>query len=357
MMLESNILKLQKYALRLEELEQTLSQPEIINDIARYTELSKELGDLQPLVEQYRQYTSLQTEIEKNRQLLLENHDPELHELLKSEQEELEARLQKTEEELNLSLLPKDPRDNLSLFMEIRAGAGGEEAALFAAELHRMYLMYAAKQNFKCKTLELNETEIGGIKEIVFQVEGKGAWSKFKYEMGVHRVQRVPATESGGRIHTSTATVAVIPEAETKEFAINPKDLRIDTYRASGAGGQHVNMTDSAVRITHFPTGLVVTCQDERSQIKNREKAMLVLISRLQQLQQEEENAKLSEERRSQIGTGDRSERIRTYNYPQGRVTDHRIGLTLYQLPQILAGDLDLLVKELQAAEQHKVNE
>ena len=357
MMLESNILKLQKYALRLEELEQTLSQPEIINDIARYTELSKELGDLQPLVEQYRQYTSLQTEIEKNRQLLLENHDPELHELLKSEQEELEARLQKTEEELNLSLLPKDPRDNLSLFMEIRAGAGGEEAALFAAELHRMYLMYAAKQNFKCKTLELNETEIGGIKEIVFQVEGKGAWSKLKYEMGVHRVQRVPATESGGRIHTSTAPVAVIPEAETKEFAINPKDLRIDTYRASGAGGQHVNMTDSAVRITHFPTGLVVTCQDERSQIKNREKAMLVLISRLQQLQQEEENAKLSEERRSQIGTGDRSERIRTYNYPQGRVTDHRIGLTLYQLPQILAGDLDLLVKELQAAEQHKVNE
>lgn len=357
MMLESNILKLQKYALRLEELEQTLSQPEIINDIARYTELSKELGDLQPLVEQYRQYTSLQTEIEKNRQLLVENHDPELHELFKSEQEELEARLQKTEEELNLSLLPKDPRDNLSLFMEIRAGAGGEEAALFAAELHRMYLMYAAKQNFKCKTLELNETEIGGIKEIVFQVEGKGAWSKLKYEMGVHRVQRVPATESGGRIHTSTATVAVIPEAETKEFAINPKDLRIDTYRASGAGGQHVNMTDSAVRITHFPTGLVVTCQDERSQIKNREKAMLVLISRLQQLQQEEENAKLSEERRSQIGTGDRSERIRTYNYPQGRVTDHRIGLTLYQLPQILAGDLDLLVKELQAAEQHKVNE
>lgn len=357
MMLESNILKLQKYALRLEELEQTLSQPEIINDIARYTELSKELGDLQPLVEQYRQYTSLQTEIEKNRQLLVENHDPELHELLKSEQEELEARLQKTEEELNLSLLPKDPRDNLSLFMEIRAGAGGEEAALFAAELHRMYLMYAAKQNFKCKTLELNETEIGGIKEIVFQVEGKGAWSKLKYEMGVHRVQRVPATESGGRIHTSTATVAVIPEAETKEFAINPKDLRIDTYRASGAGGQHVNMTDSAVRITHFPTGLVVTCQDERSQIKNREKAMLVLISRLQQLQQEEENAKLSEERRSQIGTGDRSERIRTYNYPQGRVTDHRIGLTLYQLPQILAGDLDLLVKELKAAEQHKVNE
>lgn len=357
MMLESNILKLQKYALRLEELEQTLSQPEIINDIARYTELSKELGDLQPLVEQYRQYTSLQTEIEKNLQLLAENHDSELHELLKSEQEELEARLQKTEEELNLSLLPKDPRDNLSLFMEIRAGAGGEEAALFAAELHRMYLMYAAKQNFKCKTLELNETEIGGIKEIVFQVEGKGAWSKLKYEMGVHRVQRVPATESGGRIHTSTATVAVIPEAETKEFAINPKDLRIDTYRASGAGGQHVNMTDSAVRITHFPTGLVVTCQDERSQIKNREKAMLVLISRLQQLQQEEENAKLSEERRSQIGTGDRSERIRTYNYPQGRVTDHRIGLTLYQLPQILAGDLDLLVKELQAAEQHKVNE
>ena len=357
MMLESNILKLQKYALRLEELEQTLSQPEIINDIARYTELSKELGDLQPLVEQYRQYTSLQTEIEKNLQLLAENHDPELHELLKSKQEELEARLQKTEEELNLSLLPKDPRDNLSLFMEIRAGAGGEEAALFAAELHRMYLMYAAKQNFKCKTLELNETEIGGIKEIVFQVEGKGAWSKLKYEMGVHRVQRVPATESGGRIHTSTATVAVIPEAETKEFAINPKDLRIDTYRASGAGGQHVNMTDSAVRITHFPTGLVVTCQDERSQIKNREKAMLVLISRLQQLQQEEENAKLSEERRSQIGTGDRSERIRTYNYPQGRVTDHRIGLTLYQLPQILAGDLDLLVKELQAAEQHKVNE
>lgn len=357
MMLESNILKLQKYALRLEELEQTLSQPEIINDIARYTELSKELGDLQPLVEQYRQYTSLQTEIEKNCQLLLENHDPELHELLKSEQEELEARLQKTEEELNLSLLPKDPRDNLSLFMEIRAGAGGEEAALFAAELHRMYLMYAAKHNFKCKTLELNETEIGGIKEIVFQVEGKGVWSKLKYEMGVHRVQRVPATESGGRIHTSTATVAVIPEAETKEFAINPKDLRIDTYRASGAGGQHVNMTDSAVRITHFPTGLVVTCQDERSQIKNREKAMLVLISRLQQLQQEEENAKLSEERRSQIGTGDRSERIRTYNYPQGRVTDHRIGLTLYQLPQILAGDLDLLVKELQAAEQHKVNE
>ncbi|WEG37334.1 peptide chain release factor 1 [Amygdalobacter nucleatus] len=355
-MLEVNLLKLQRMSMRMEELEQALSQPEIVSDLPRFTALSKELGDIEPIVSQFQKYQKIEAEIKQNHELLNETEDAELVEMLKSEQHDLETELAKVDEELQVALLPKDPRDELSLFMEIRSGAGGEEAALFAYELYRMYQLYTSEHGFKCKTIELNETEIGGIKEIVFQVEGKGAWSRLKYEMGVHRVQRVPATESGGRIHTSTATVAVIPEAtQTSKVEINPKDIRIDTYRASGAGGQHVNMTDSAVRITHFPTGLVVTCQDERSQIKNREKAMLVLISRLEQLYNEQHQAELSEERRSQIGTGDRSERIRTYNYPQGRVTDHRIGLTLYQLQQILDGDLDLIIEQLQAAERNNI--
>lgn len=353
-MLEVNLSKLQRMSLRVEELEQALAQPEIITDLPRFTALSKELGDLQTVVEQFKQYQKVEKEIVNNKELIHTTEDPELLEMLHSEQSDLEQELAQLDADLQIALLPKDPRDDLSLFMEIRAGAGGEEAALFAYELYRMYQIYATEHGFKCHTMELNETEIGGIKEIVFQVEGKGAWSKLKYEMGVHRVQRVPETESGGRIHTSTVTVAVIPEAKATEVEINPKDLRIDTYRASGAGGQHVNMTDSAVRITHFPTGLVVTCQDERSQIKNREKAMIVLMSRLQQLQQEQQQAELSEERRAQIGTGDRSERIRTYNYPQGRVTDHRIGLTLYQLQQVLDGNLDLIIEQLQASERSK---
>lgn len=356
-MLEVNLSKLQRMSLRLEELEQALAQPEIISDLPRFTALSKELVDLQSIVSQFQQYQKVIAEIEQNKQLINDTDDAELLEMLHGEQHDLETEAQRLDQELQIALLPKDPRDELSLFMEIRAGAGGEEAALFAYELYRMYQIYTAEHGFKCRTMELNETEIGGIKEVVFQVEGKGAWSKLKYEMGVHRVQRVPETESGGRIHTSTVTVAVIPEAKTTEVEINPKDLRIDTYRASGAGGQHVNMTDSAVRITHFPTGLVVTCQDERSQIKNREKAMLVLLSRLQQLQQEQQQAEQSEERRAQIGTGDRSERIRTYNYPQGRVTDHRIGLTLYQLQQVLDGDLDLIIDQLQASERSKQTE
>lgn len=353
-MLDINIIKLDKMTMRLEELEQAMSQPEIVGDLERYMALSKELAEIQPIVELYVRYKVVRDELQNNRALMRDNNDEELAEMLAEEQKNLELEQEALDNEIAVKLLPKDPRDELSLFVEIRAGAGGEEAALFASELYRMYQLYAASKGYKCSLIEMNETEIGGVKELIFQVNGQGAWSKLKYEMGVHRVQRVPATESGGRIHTSTATVAIIPEAEQSEVEINQKDLRIDYYRASGAGGQHVNMTDSAVRITHMPSGLVVTCQDERSQIKNREKAMVVLASRLKQLQLEQQQAELSEERRSQIGTGDRSERIRTYNYPQGRVTDHRIGLTLYQLQTVLDGDLDLVVEQLQAAERLK---
>ena len=278
--------------------------------------------------------------------------DSELKELAEMQYKEGKAGMEESAEALKILLLPRDPNDDRNVIVEIRGGAGGEEAALFAAALYRMYTMYAEAKGFKYEVLSLNETGLGGIKEIAFNITGDGAYSRYKFESGVHRVQRVPETESGGRIHTSTVTVAVLPEAEEVDFEINPADLQVDTYRASGAGGQHVNKTESAIRITHLPTGLVVECQDERSQHKNREKAMKVLRSRLLDMEMAKQQAEIADQRKTQVGTGDRSERIRTYNYPQGRITDHRIGLTLYKLEQALSGELDELIDALITADQ-----
>lgn len=339
---------------RYDELNQQLSQSDVLNNQERYRELMQEHSAIDKTVQLFSTYRQIEEEIAENKELLELEEDEDMNELIEAELNELNERLPAIEEEILFSLLPQDPRDERSVFIEIRAGAGGDEAALFASELYRMYQYYATNNGYRTETMELNETEIGGIKEIIFGVAGKGAWSKLKYEMGVHRVQRVPVTEAGGRIHTSTVTVAVMPEAQEVDVAIDPKDLRTDTYRASGAGGQHVNMTDSAIRITHIPTGVVVTCQDERSQHKNKEKAMRVLRSRLYEVEVERQEAELSEQRREQIGTGDRSERIRTYNYHQGRVTDHRIGLSLYKLEEILSGELELLIEPLMEEDRSK---
>lgn len=339
---------------RYDELNLQLSQSEVLNNQERYRELMQEHSAIDRTVQLFNTYRKIEDEISENKELLELEDDADMKELVEAELDDLNEQLPGIEEEILFSLLPQDPRDERSVFIEIRSGAGGDEAALFASELYRMYQHYASNNGYRTETMELNETEIGGIKEIIFSVEGKGAWSKLKYEMGVHRVQRVPVTEAGGRIHTSTVTVAVMPEAQEVDVAIDPKDLRIDTYRASGAGGQHVNMTDSAIRITHIPTGVVVTCQDERSQHKNREKAMRVLRSRLYEVEVERQEAELSEQRREQIGTGDRSERIRTYNYHQGRVTDHRIGLSLYKLEEILSGELELLIDPLMEEDRSK---
>ncbi len=335
---------------RFDELTASMADPAVASDVARYSKMSRELGELSSKVEVINRYKAA-CEEEKEALEILDSDDAEMHELAREQLSEAQHHKANIEIELMEILAERDPRDDKSVIVEIRAGAGGEEAALFAATLLKMYRGYAALKGFTVDVFDYNDTELGGYKELMFTVEGHRAYSRFKFESGVHRVQRVPVTESGGRVHTSTVTVAVIPQADPEEVTIDPKDLRIDTYRASGAGGQHINRTDSAIRITHIPTGLVVQCQDERSQYKNKDRAMEVLKSRLVEMTRSREKAEEDATRRSQVGTGDRSERIRTYNYHQGRVTDHRIGLTLYRLEEILAGDLDEIIDALTVAE------
>lgn len=341
--------KLRQIENRYSELESKLADPAYYSDPAVFTKLCREQRELQPVVETYRAYTACQAQIAQAEALL---SDPELHEIAREEIDLGRARCAELEQQLRVLLLPRDPNDDRNVILEIRTGVGGEESALFAHSLYRMYNMYADAHGWKTEIANLNETELGGVREASLLISGHGAYSRLKFESGVHRVQRVPETETGGRIHTSTATVAVLPEMDAVEVHIDPKDLQIDTYRSSGAGGQHVNKTESAIRITHLPTGTVVECQDERSQHKNKEKAMKILRSRLYERMLEEQNAKIASERKLQVGTGDRSERIRTYNYPQGRLTDHRIGLTLYRLEAILNGDLDEVVDALRAYDQ-----
>ncbi len=331
---------------RFEHLENELASPGIFQDNKIYRKYSKEHSFLSPIITTYRRYQSVQEEINDN-MTLLDDPDLEMKKLAREEIESLKSDLSQLEKDLKLLLLPKDPNDEKNIILEIRAGTGGEEAALFAADLLRVYLRYAEVRGWKTENLSRNITGIGGFKEVIILTEGQRVYSRLKHESGVHRVQRVPETETQGRIHTSAVTVAVLPEAEEVDVEINPDDLRIDTFRSSGHGGQHVNVTDSAVRITHLPTGLVVSCQDEKSQHKNKAKAMKVLRSRLLDIQQAEQHSKISEERRNMVGSGDRSERIRTYNFPQGRVTDHRIGLTLYKLEDILQGQLDMILDPL----------
>ena len=333
---------------RYEEIGAELMKPEVVSDNETFKKLMKEHKQLTPIVEKYREYAEAKKSEQEAKELLdAGGLDKEFKELVEEEYQSAKEKIESVSEELKILLLPKDPNDDKNVIIEIRGGAGGEEAALFAGSLMRMYSMYAESMHWKTEILSANETELGGYKEVSFMVEGEGAYSKLKYESGVHRVQRVPETETQGRIHTSTVTVAVLPEAEEVEVEINPADLQIDTYRSGGAGGQHVNKTESAIRITHLPTGLVVECQDERSQYKNKDKAMKVLRSRLYEMMQQQQNDAIASDRRSQVGTGDRSERIRTYNYPQGRVTDHRIGLTLYKIEQILNGDLTEIIDGL----------
>ncbi|HZJ91292.1 MAG TPA: peptide chain release factor 1 [Oscillospiraceae bacterium] len=336
---------------RYEELNSLIMDPEVMRDQDLYRKYTQEHSNLLPLVNNMRRLREVEAALKENTLLLYESEESDFRDLVREEISELEAEKKQLDRDILLAIQPKDPNDEKNVIVEIRAGAGGDEAGLFAAELFRMYTSYAENRNWTTEIIDTNETGIGGFKEIVFMIEGRGAFSRLKYESGVHRVQRVPVTESGGRIHTSTVTVAVLPEAEDVDVDIDPGDLQIDTYRASGAGGQHVNKTSSAIRITHLPTGVVVTCQDQRSQHKNREKAMRHLRSILLDQKQSEQASAIASERRSQVGTGDRSERIRTYNYPQGRVTDHRIGLTLYQLEAILLGDLDEIIEALVTAE------
>ncbi|OGK96824.1 MAG: peptide chain release factor 1 [Candidatus Rokubacteria bacterium RIFCSPHIGHO2_12_FULL_73_22] len=344
--------KLRQIQERSNELERLLSDPAIFSTPSEYARLRKEHAELQEVVARFAEYREVLRRLGEARHILAEGGERELLELAQAEIEELARREAELEEELKRLLLPRDPNDDKNVFVEIRAGAGGDEAALFAADLARMYTKYAERQRWKVEVMDANVTGVGGYKEVILFVQGRGAWSRLKFERGVHRVQRVPVTESAGRIHTSTVTVAVLPEAEDVDVRVDEKDLRVDVYRSSGPGGQGVNTTDSAVRITHLPTGLVVTCQDERSQIKNRAKAMRVLKARLLERAQEEQQAAIAADRRSQVGTGERSERIRTYNFPQARVTDHRVGLTLHRLPAVLEGDLDELIETLAAAEQ-----
>ncbi len=329
------------------ELCNAVSDPEIIADQSKFRQLCKEQSDITPIVEKFREYQSVKQSVEEARGMLGEALDKDFRELVQAEFDEGREKITALEEQLRVLLIPKDPNDDKNVIVEIRGGAGGDEAALFASDLLRMYSMYAESKRWKVEILNMNATELGGIKEVSFEINGSGAYSRLKYESGVHRVQRIPSTESGGRIHTSTVTVAVLPEVEEVEVEINANDLRIDVFRAGGPGGQCVNTTDSAVRITHTPTGLVVSCQDEKSQLKNKDKAMKILRSRLYELIQSRQDAEIAEQRKSQVGTGDRSERIRTYNFPQGRVSDHRIGLTLHRLDSILNGDIDEIIDSL----------
>ena len=341
--------KLDDVEKRYEELTAQISDPDVIADNRKWQKLMKEHADMTPIVEKYREYKKIANNLEEAKAML---EDPELKELAEMEMLEAKEQLPKIEEELKMLLIPKDPNDDKSIICEIRGGAGGEEAALFAGTLFRMYSMYAERKHWKLEILNENETGLGGYKEISFMITGKGVYSRLKFESGVHRVQRVPDTESSGRIHTSTATVAVLPVVEDVEVEINPADVKMDVFRASGAGGQHVNKTSSAVRLTHIPTGIVAECQTERSQLQNREYAMRLLRSRIYEIQQKEQDEKLANERKSQVGTGDRSEKIRTYNYPQGRITDHRIGLSIFQMEDFLNGNIDSMLDALIAADR-----
>ena len=344
--------KLEDLLVRLEEILSELNEPGVANDPARFQKLMKEQSELQPIVDAYKEYKACQQTVEESLMMLDEESDEEMREMLKEELADAKSRIEELETELKILLLPKDPNDSKNVIVEIRAGAGGDEAALFAAEIYRMYVKYAESRRWKTELMSLNENGIGGFKEVTFMINGAGAYSRLKYESGVHRVQRVPETESGGRIHTSTCTVAIMPEAEEIDFHLDLNECKFDVFRASGNGGQCVNTTDSAVRLTHIPTGIVISCQDEKSQLKNRDKALRVLRSRLYDMELQKRHDEEAEARRSQVGTGDRSEKIRTYNFPQGRVTDHRIKLTLHRLDAILNGDLDEIIDSLIAADQ-----
>ncbi len=345
--------KLEIMEKRYEEISGRLSEPEVISDNRLYAQLMKEYKNLTPIIEKYREYKAAKASFDEAKELLdAGGLDKEFRDMAQEELDTSREDMERTSQELKVLLLPKDPNDDKNVIIEIRGGAGGEEASLFANSLYRMYTMYAEARGWKQEVLSANPTELGGFKEISFSIEGDGAYSRLKYESGVHRVQRVPETESQGRIHTSTVTVAVLVEADEVELEIDPTDLKIDYFRASGAGGQHINKTESAVRITYLPTNVVVECQDERSQHKNKDKAMKILRSRIYEAMQEEQDAKIASERKMQVGTGDRSERIRTYNYPQGRLTDHRIGLTLYRLEDVLNGNLDEVFDALATADQ-----
>ncbi len=347
--------KIEIFSKRYDELNNRLYDPSVAADPNEYSKVMKEVKSIEAIVLKYREYKEILKAMDEAREIIEDSSsDKDFREMAMAEIDECKEKLQEITEELKILLLPKDPNDSRNVIMEIRGGAGGEEAALFCGVLYRMYSMFAEKQGYKTEIINANETELGGFKEISFMINGEGAYSKLKFESGVHRVQRVPETESQGRIHTSTVTVAVLPEAEDVELEINPADLQIDTFRSSGAGGQHINKTESAIRITHIPTGVVVECQDERSQYKNKDKAMKVLKSRLLQAKREEQEDSIAAERKQQVGTGDRSERIRTYNYPQGRVTDHRIALTLYKIDDILNGNIEEIVDALIAAHRAK---
>lgn len=334
------------------ELNNKISDPDIISDQNQWKKLVKEHSHLEPIVNKYKEYKNIMTGIDEAKELLQDKMEKDFKEMVETELSELEERKEELEEELRLLLIPKDPNDDKNVIVEIRGGAGGNEAALFAGDLLRMYTRYAERQGWKIETMSSNIPDSGGVKEIVFLLEGSGAYSRLKYESGVHRVQRIPTTESGGRIHTSTATVAVLPEAEDVDIEVSPNDIRVDVFRSSGNGGQSVNTTDSAVRITHLESGIVVSCQDEKSQLKNKDKAMTILKARLLKIKEQEQSDEIAENRKSQVGTGDRSERIRTYNFPQGRITDHRIGLTVYKLEAFLDGEIDEMIDALTTTDQ-----